>query len=112
MFTAKKIFFNIIRNKIRSFVLFLFSFLMVFFVGVYLGNLEQNQKLLTALGEKIPVTASITNSTGDRLTGLDITEKRLESFLGLGLSEYVVMAQSYGNIGVSSGNQEKESASI
>lgn len=107
MFTAKKIFFNIIRNKIRSFVLFLFSFLTVFFVGVYFGNLEQNQKLLTALGEKIPVTASITNSTGDRLTGLDITEKRLESFLGLGLGGYVVTAQSYGNIGVSSGNQEK-----
>lgn len=99
MFTAKKIFKNITRNKGRSLALAVFSFLVVFFVGIYFGNLEQNQSLLEALGEKIPVTASITNSTGDRLTGLDITEKRLELFRELGLGEYVITAESYGNIG-------------
>lgn len=84
-----------------------FSFLAVFFVGIYFGNLKQNQTLLAALGEKIPVTASITNSTGDRLTGLDITEKRLELFLELDLKECVVTAESYGNIGAGPENSEK-----
>ena len=85
MFTAKKMFLNMIRNRGRSAILAVFSFLTVFFVGIYFGNLEQNEGLLSALGEKIPVSASIANSTGDRLTGLDITEKRLELFLELGL---------------------------
>lgn len=85
MFTLKKIFRSITRNRGRSLILAVFSFLAVFFVGIYFGNLKQNQTLLAALGEKIPVTASITNSTGDRLTGLDITEKRLELFLELDL---------------------------
>lgn len=99
MFTVKKIFLNIIRNKGRSLIQAAFSFLTVFFVGIYFGNLDENQKLLNALGEKIPVTAAVTNSTGDRQTGLDITQKRLELFLELGLKDCVVTAESYGNIG-------------
>lgn len=103
MFTAKKMFLNMIRNWGRSAILAVFSFLTVFFVGIYFGNLEQNEGLLSALGEKIPVSAAIANSTGDRLTGLDITEKRLELFLELGLEDYTVTAESYGNIGFGQG---------
>lgn len=52
MFTVKKILLNITRNRGRSLILAVFSFLAVFFVGIYFGNLEQNRKLLAALGEK------------------------------------------------------------
>lgn len=107
MFTVKRILLNITRNKGRSLLLAAFSFLAVFFVGIYFVNLEQNQKLLAALGEKIPVTAAVTNSTGDRLAGLDITEKRMEEFMGLGLKDCVVTAESYGNIGAAPGNAQK-----
>lgn len=104
VFTAKKIFFNITRNRIRSLILVVFSFLLVLSVGFYFGNLDQNRELMAALGEKIPVTATVTNSSGDRVAGLDITEKRLELFIGLGLKEYVITAESYGNIRVDSKN--------
>ncbi len=110
MFTAKKMFLNMIRNRGRSAILAVFSFLTVFFVGIYFGNLEQNEGLLSALGEKIPVSASIANSTGDRLTGLDITEKRLELFLELGLEDYTVTAESYGNIGFGPENTEQRAS--
>ena len=66
--------------------------------------------LLAALGEKIPVTAAIANSTGDRLTGLDITEKRIELFLDLGLEDYTVTAESYGNIGFGPENTEQRAS--
>ena len=99
-----------IRNRGRSAILAVFSFLTVFFVGIYFGNLEQNEGLLSALGEKIPVSASIANSTGDRLTGLDITEKRLELFLELGLEDYTVTAESYGNIGFGPENTEQRAS--
>lgn len=112
MFTVKKILLNIIRNKGRSLLLIIFSFLTVFFVGIYFGNLKQNQMLLSDLGEKIPVTAAVANSTGDRLTGLDITEKRLELFLDLGLKDCVVTAESYGNIGVSSAGTPEKRVSV
>ncbi len=110
MFTAKKMFLNMIRNRGRSAILAVFSFLTVFFVGIYFGNLEQNEGLLSALGEKIPVSASIANSTGDRLTGLDITEKRVELFLELGLKDYTVTAESYGNIGFGPENTEQRAS--
>lgn len=84
-----------------------FSFLAVFFLGIYFGNLEQNQSLLEALGEKIPVTVAVTNSSGDRLAGLDITEKRIDLFRELGLKEYVITAESYGNIGTGPESVEK-----
>ena len=107
MFTVKKILLNITRSRGRSLILAVFSFLAVFFVGIYFGNLEQNQELLAALGEKIPVTAAVANSTGDRLTGLDITEKRMKLFMELGLKDCVVTAESYGNIGAAPGNAEQ-----
>lgn len=110
VFTVKKILLNITRNKGRSLILAVYSFLTVFFVGIYFGNLEQNQQLLTELGAKIPVTASISNSTGDRLTGLDITEKRIELFMELGLKECAVTAESYGNIGVAPENTEERAS--
>lgn len=110
MFTAKKMFINIERNKARSLILAAFSFLAVLFAGICFGNLEQNESLLAALGEKIPVTAAIANSTGDRLTGLDITEKRIELFLDLGLENYAVTAESYGNIGFGPENTEQRAS--
>ncbi len=110
MFTAKKMFINIARNKARSLILAAFSFLAVLFAGICFGNLEQNESLLAALGEKIPVTAAIANSTGDRLTGLDITEKRIELFLDLGLEDYTVTAESYGNIGFGPENTEQRAS--
>lgn len=110
MFTIKKIFINITRNKARSLILAAFSFLTVSFAGIYFGNLEQNQNLLAALGEKLPVTAAVTNSTGDRLTGLDITEKRVELFRELGLKDYVITAESYGNIGFGPENTEQRAS--
>ena len=110
MFTAKKMFINIARNKARSLILAAFSFLAVLFAGICFGNLEQNESLLAALGEKIPVTAAIANSTGDRLTGLDITEKRIELFLDLGLENYAVTAESYGNIGFGPENTEQRAS--
>lgn len=110
MLTAKKIFINITRNRARSLILAAFSFLAVLFAGIYFGNLEQNQDLLAALGEKIPVMAAVTNSTGDRLAGLDITEKRIEMFLGLGLEDYTVTAESYGNIGFGPENTEQRAS--
>lgn len=110
MLTAKKIFINITRNKARSLILAAFSFLAVLFAGIYFGNLEQNQDLLAALGEKIPVIAAVTNSTGDRQAGLDITEKRIEMFLELGLEDYTVTAESYGNIGFGPENTEQRAS--
>ena len=107
VFTVKKILLNITRNKGRSLILAVFSFLTVFFVGIYFGNLERNHQLLTELGAKIPVTAAVSNSTGDRLAGLDITEKRIGSFLELGLKECVITAESYGNIGATLENTEE-----
>lgn len=85
----------------------MFSLFAVLIIGIYFKNLTQNQNLLNALGIKIPVMATITNSSGERMTGLDITEKRIASFLELGLKEYVITAESYGNIGVSLENTDK-----
>lgn len=107
MFTLKKILLGITRNKGRSLILVAFSFFVVLIIGIYIKNLTQNQNLLNALGTKIPVMATITNPSGDRLTGLDITEKRIALFLELGLKECVITAESYGNIGISSENTEK-----
>lgn len=53
------------------------------------------------------MTAAVANSTGDRLAGLDITEKRMELFMELGLKDCVVTAESYGNIAAAPGNAEQ-----
>lgn len=81
-------------------MLLLFAFL-VFLSGIYIGNLEKNEKALDTLGEKIPVTAAIANIGGDKTSGIEITESRMESFLELDLKNLRITAESYGNIGSS-----------
>lgn len=99
MFFYELIIINFIRNKCRTFIMIMLFFFLVFFCGIYIGNLEKNQTALDELGERIPVTAAIANIGGDRVTGLEITESKLQTFLELDLYDTVITSESYCNIG-------------
>lgn len=101
MFLCKQILVNVVRNKQRTFIMLLLFAFLVFLSGIYIGNLEKNEKALDTLGEKIPVTAAIANIGGDKTSGIEITESRMESFLELDLKNLRITAESYGNIGSS-----------
>ena len=89
---------NVIRNKNRSFLVMLLSFLFMIFVGVYLGNITENEELLNALGERLPVTAAITDPSGSRDSGLQIGKWTVEKFTSLGMKDCKITAESYGTL--------------
>lgn len=102
MFILKKMIHSISRNMGRSVLLIAISFIFVSFAGLYFGGMVRNQKLLISLGERIPVTATITDSDGAREMGLSISEKIITDFLELEITDYTLAAESYGNIDMSS----------
>lgn len=99
MFLCEQIAASVTHNKLRTFLMLLVFFLVVFWGGIYLGNLERNERALDTLGEQLPVTVAIANLGGDKTTGIEITESKLEAFLKLDLSNQRIAAESYCNIG-------------
>lgn len=98
MFIFDNIFHSIIRNKGRSIIYIVISFLLVCFTGVYFGSISSNERLLATLGERIPVSAAITNTSGSQEIGLEIMTQRVDKLLEMGLTDVVLVGESYGNV--------------
>ena len=89
---------SVIRNVGRSILFVVASCSLLFFLGVYLSTIANNEQLLTRMGEKIPVTATITNSDGSQEVGLSILETHVDDFLLAGVINPLLTAESYGNV--------------
>lgn len=99
-----------VRNKSRSFLLILISFIFISFIFIYLDSIDGNYRALENLGEQIPVSICLTDVSGIRQQGLRIQEKTADHLEQLDVKEKVLTAESYGN--VSRGGQDKEKISV
>lgn len=99
-----------VRNKSRSFLLILISFIFISFIFIYLDSIDGNYCALENLGEQIPVSICLTDVSGIRQQGLRIQEKTADHLEQLDVKEKVLTAESYGN--VSRGGQDKEKISV
>ena len=64
-----------VRNKGRSFLLILISFIFITFIFIYLDSIEGNYRAQENLGQQIPVTMNLTDVSGIRQQGLRIREE-------------------------------------
>lgn len=99
-----------VRNKSRSFLLILISFIFISFIFIYLDSIDGNYRALENLGDQIPVSICLTDVSGIRQQGLRIQEKTADHLEQLDVKEKVLTAESYGN--VSRGGQDKEKISV
>lgn len=83
------------------------SFVFVCFIGIYLSGLYESERLLENLGEKLPVTATLTSLNGAKEIGLEINKKALKNFQQLDLQNMIYTSESYGNIEIKRGDIEK-----
>lgn len=107
MFEIKKITNSICRNRGRSILLSVISFVFVCFMGIYLSGLYESERLLENLGEKLPVAATLTSLNGAKEIGLEINKKALKNFQQLDLQNMIYTSESYGNIEIKRGDIEK-----
>ncbi len=77
MFVCKSAFLNIKRHKRKSLLITVICILIVFFVCVYINNIETSKKQLADLPNAIPVTANVSNLIGSQIVALEINEERL-----------------------------------
>ena len=87
-----------VRNKSRSFLLILISFIFISFIFIYLDSIDGNYRALENLGEQIPVSICLTDVSGIRQQGLRIQEKTADHLEQLDVKEKVLTAESYGNV--------------
>lgn len=99
-----------VRNKGRSLLLILISFIFISFIFIYLDSIDGNYRALENLGEQIPVAMCLTDVSGIRQQGLRIREKTADNLEQLDVKDKVLTAESYGN--VSRGGQDKEKISV
>lgn len=100
-----------VRNKGRSFLLILISFIFITFIFIYLDSIEGNYRALENLGQQIPVTMNLTDVSGIRQQGLRIREEMAGKLEQLDVTHKVLTAESYGNVSFSS-QDEKENKRI
>ena len=74
MFCWRNAFLNIKRHKRKSILIAAICILIVFFVCVYVNNIETSEKQLAELPNAIPVTANISDLVGSKIVGLEINE--------------------------------------
>jgi hypothetical protein len=74
MFCIRNAFLNIKRHKRKSILIVAICILIVFFVCVYVNNIETSEEQLANLPSAIPVTANISNLVGSKIVGLEINE--------------------------------------
>ena len=98
MFAITRVKISIVRNAGRSGLFVLTSVILLCFLSLYCNSIVSNEQLLTTMGTQIPVTATIANANGSREFGLAISTKTADGFAGLGVSDPVFTAESYGNI--------------
>lgn len=77
---------NIRRHAAKSICCFAVSLMLVLFLGIYLGNLNEIRTQINNLSHSIPVYATVYNSTGDSDNHLLIKQKFVD---GIRDSEYV-----------------------
>lgn len=96
-----------VRNKGRSFLLILISFIFITFIFIYLDSIEGNYRALENLGQQIPVTMNLTDVSGIRQQGLRIREEMAGKLEQLDVTHKVLTAESYGNVSFSSQDEKK-----
>ena len=96
-----------VRNKGRSFLLILISFIFITFIFIYLDSIEGNYRALENLGQQIPVTMNLTDVSGIRQQGLRIREEMADKLEQLDVTHKVLTAESYGNVSFSSQDEKK-----
>lgn len=96
-----------VRNKGRSLLLILISFIFISFIFIYLDSIDGNYRALENLGEQIPVAMCLTDVSGIRQQGLRIREETADKLEQLDVKDKVLTAESYGNVSRSSWDGEK-----
>lgn len=80
MFTLQETIWQLFRNKGRTIILLLASAMLAGCIAFYLGNISANEEALDQLAATTPVMAEVSNSSGDRTSGLNITAFRCDNF--------------------------------
>lgn len=112
MFMMRNIQRSIMRNSGRSILFIVASLFLLCFSGIYMSSIWNNESLLSSMGEKIPVSANLTNPDGSRDIGLSIAPKKADSLLALGIVKPILTAESYGNIDKAKMNLGSERISV
>lgn len=81
MLTLQETLWQLARNKGRTVILVLASAMLAGCVAFYLGNIRANEEAIEALAESTAVTVSVSNSTGQNQSGLNISVLRYENFI-------------------------------
>lgn len=98
MFTVGNIIRSVIRNVGRSILFIVISCSLLCFSAVYFSSIAGNEQLLATMGDRIPVSATITNLDGSREVGLSISPKYTDALADMGITNPIMTAESYGNI--------------
>lgn len=81
MFYIRNVFRNIGRYKKKSMLTVLICAVVVLFLNLYIGGLEESKEQIKGLSNKIPVEATISNLNGAREAGLFIKEALYEKVM-------------------------------
>ena len=98
MFLVREIFRSFRRRKVQSLLLLGTGILLFSFLGIYWGNIRENQKTIKALSHTMPVYVQIINRDGSQEIGLEITSGQMDALLQAGVKNPVYTAQAGGNI--------------
>ncbi len=97
MFFLSQVTRNIRRNLFRSTLTFAISFLLLSFLGIYMGSIARNQETLNGLAQSIPVEFQVMSLDGAAQIGLEISTAKIDSLLSSDIKKPVYTAQAGGN---------------
>lgn len=93
------------RNPKRSFLTVLLAFCMVVLLGIYANVMIATKQSLAQLSQSIPIQAQVSDLSGTRFAGLEITTKQMEYLLSLDyVSNAKYSARANGSLHDQNGN--------
>lgn len=101
------------RNRKRSIITISVACSLFLFIGMYTATISYTEAALFTLSESIPVEVKISDISGKRQIGLDITSKRVDQLEDTEqITNLVVTAKALGYIGDSNQNEGHPNISI